>query len=324
MDAWQPQQLKLMEVGGNAKCRNFFQEYGVWALPFKERYASKAAAYYRGLLRATADSSVPAPPLIRREEAAEPEAGPADSANSSFDSSVSPPIRALGSRQHQQQQDESLLATLQQQAAAASAAAAAAAASVSSNGGAAIDTALQSVSSFVSGAKEYTAKTLEAAGETGLVEKAKGGIQSLLGVTEEKRARRLPAAIPLLQPLSSSRSKRSGVELACCSRQMLGRGTNSSMIINGIAGRSFVCALYVRPVSPAYSGSDGLAAACRSAPSSLWRTRPNGPEIGGAREIPVIFAAAKRAASGSLLFGCVPLRHLVFFARAQLRFSLWR
>ncbi|KAL8445189.1 hypothetical protein Emed_005824 [Eimeria media] len=172
MDAWQPQQLKLMEVGGNAKCRNFFEEY--------ERYASKAAAYYRSLLRAAADSSVPAPPLLRREEAAEPEASQADSANSSFDSSASPPIKSLGSQQQQQQQqDDSLLATLQQQAAAASAAAAAAAASVSSNGGAAIDTALQSVSSFVSGAKEYTAKTLEAAGETGIVEKAKGGLQSV-------------------------------------------------------------------------------------------------------------------------------------------------
>ncbi|KAL8428658.1 hypothetical protein ACSSS7_007085 [Eimeria intestinalis] len=188
MDAWQPQQLRLMEVGGNAKCKNFFEEYGVWTLPFKERYASKAAAYYRGLLRAAADSSVPAPSLLCREQAAEPEAGPADSANSSFESSVSPPIKALGSQQQQQrqQQDESLLATLQQQAAAASAAAAAAAASVSSNGGAAIDTALQSVSSFVSGAREYTAKTLEAAGETGIVEKAKGGFQSV-GVTHAQR-----------------------------------------------------------------------------------------------------------------------------------------
>lgn len=27
MDAWQPQQLKLMEVGGNTKCKNFFIEY---------------------------------------------------------------------------------------------------------------------------------------------------------------------------------------------------------------------------------------------------------------------------------------------------------
>lgn len=27
MDAWQPQQLKLMECGGNAKCKNFFIEY---------------------------------------------------------------------------------------------------------------------------------------------------------------------------------------------------------------------------------------------------------------------------------------------------------
>nr|AET50554.1 hypothetical protein [Eimeria tenella] len=55
MDAWQPQQLKLMECGGNSKCKNFFVEYGVWDLPFKERYATKAAAYYRALLRSSAE-----------------------------------------------------------------------------------------------------------------------------------------------------------------------------------------------------------------------------------------------------------------------------
>ncbi|KAL8433333.1 hypothetical protein Efla_001887 [Eimeria flavescens] len=180
MDAWQPHQLKLMEVGGNGKCKSFFEEYGVWDLPFKERYASKAAAYYRSLLRAAADSSLSPPPPLSREEAAEPEAALADNSSSSFDYSSSVPVRALGSQHDavQQQQEEGLFATLQQQAAAASAAAAAAAATVSSNSGAAIDTALQSVSSFVSGAKEYTAKTLEAAGETAFVEKAKGGFQS--------------------------------------------------------------------------------------------------------------------------------------------------
>ncbi|CDJ31176.1 ARF1-directed GTPase-activating protein, putative [Eimeria mitis] len=182
MDAWQPQQLKLMECGGNAKCKNFFVEYGVWDMPLKERYATKAAAYYRALLRSAAEPSVAAPPPLDRAAAAEPDAGAAASPPYSTLSS----IRSLGSRpldQQQQQQEGSkeedgLFASLQQQAAAASAAAAAAAATVSSTGGAAIDTALQSVSSFVSGAKEYTTKTIEAAGESGIIEKAKGGFQT--------------------------------------------------------------------------------------------------------------------------------------------------
>ncbi|CDI86630.1 ARF1-directed GTPase-activating protein, putative [Eimeria praecox] len=185
MDAWQPQQLKLMECGGNAKCKNFFMEYGVWDMPLKERYATKAAAYYRALLRSAADSSVAAPPPLDRAAAAEPDAAAAASPSFSPLSS----IRSLGSRpmdqqqQQQQQQDttkeeDGFMASLQQQAAAASAAAAAAAATVSSTGGAAIDTALQSVSSFVSGAKEYTTKTIEAAGESSILEKAKGGFQT--------------------------------------------------------------------------------------------------------------------------------------------------
>ncbi|CDJ68559.1 ARF1-directed GTPase-activating protein, putative [Eimeria necatrix] len=184
MDAWQPQQLKLMECGGNSKCKNFFVEYGVWDLPFKERYATKAAAYYRALLRSAAEPSVAAPPPLQREEAAQPDAAAA--ASPPYSSSNS--IRSLGSgignpQQQQEQQDsekeeEGFIASLQQQAAAASAAAAAAAATVSSTGGAALGTAFQNVSSFVSGAKEYTAKTIEAAGESGIIEKAKGGLQS--------------------------------------------------------------------------------------------------------------------------------------------------
>ncbi|CDJ38247.1 ARF1-directed GTPase-activating protein, putative [Eimeria tenella] len=184
MDAWQPQQLKLMECGGNSKCKNFFVEYGVWDLPFKERYATKAAAYYRALLRSSAEPSVAAPPPLQREEAAQPDAAAA--ASPPYSSSNS--IRSLGSgignpQQQQEQQDsekeeEGFIASLQQQAAAASAAAAAAAATVSSTGGAALGTAFQNVSSFVSGAKEYTAKTIEAAGESGIIEKAKGGLQS--------------------------------------------------------------------------------------------------------------------------------------------------
>ncbi|OEH78979.1 arf1-directed GTPase-activating related protein [Cyclospora cayetanensis] len=75
-------------------------------MPPKERYATKAAAYYRALLRSAAEPSITAPPL---------------------------PLK---------------------------------------------HSALQSVTSFVSGAREYTAKTFEAAGESNFVEKAKGGLQS--------------------------------------------------------------------------------------------------------------------------------------------------
>lgn len=181
MDAWQPQQVKLMQVGGNTKCKNFFVEYGVWDMPLKERYATKAATYYRSLLRSEADPSLPVPARLNPDDGPTP-----DDATASPSPSHQSSIRSLGSnlqkqqeqQQQEEQEDDGFMASLQQQAAAASAAAAAAAASVSSTGGAAIDSAFQSVSSFVTGAKEYTAKTIEAAGETNFIEKAKGGFQS--------------------------------------------------------------------------------------------------------------------------------------------------
>ncbi|KAL8428659.1 hypothetical protein ACSSS7_007086 [Eimeria intestinalis] len=78
---------------------------------------------------------------------------------------------------------------------------------------------------------------------------------------------------------------------------MLWREQSNSRISSGIAGARFVFALCVRRVSPAYGGSDGLAAASRGAPSSLWRRRPCEAKGGGAREVPLMFAAAQRPAT---------------------------
>ncbi|PFH35229.1 putative ARF1-directed GTPase-activating protein [Besnoitia besnoiti] len=74
MDAWNEKQKKMMSLGGNARCKAFFVEQGIADLPIKEKYATKAAAYYRQLLKSEVEGTAP-PPALQDGEGKEPEAG---------------------------------------------------------------------------------------------------------------------------------------------------------------------------------------------------------------------------------------------------------
>jgi ADP-ribosylation factor GTPase-activating protein 1 len=63
MDAWNPDQLKRMQAGGNGSLNNFLQTYGVTKhTDIKEKYNSKAAEFYREKIRADVDGKPYTPP----------------------------------------------------------------------------------------------------------------------------------------------------------------------------------------------------------------------------------------------------------------------
>eukprot|EP00811_Abedinium_folium_P026752 NODE_3976_length_1954_cov_4.209633.p1 GENE.NODE_3976_length_1954_cov_4.209633~~NODE_3976_length_1954_cov_4.209633.p1 ORF type:complete len:523 (-),score=136.10 NODE_3976_length_1954_cov_4.209633:384-1745(-) len=64
MDSWKPQQLRLMELGGNRKLREFLRKHKILDnTPIAVKYNTRAADWYRRHLRALADGSEPPPPL---------------------------------------------------------------------------------------------------------------------------------------------------------------------------------------------------------------------------------------------------------------------
>lgn len=64
MDAWNPDQLKRMQMGGNAKLNAFLKEYGIPKhTDIKEKYNSKPAEFYREKIRAEVDGRPYKPPL---------------------------------------------------------------------------------------------------------------------------------------------------------------------------------------------------------------------------------------------------------------------
>lgn len=64
LDHWTPTQLRMMELGGNQRWRNFLAEQGIPEdLPIREKYSTRAAAWYRANLRAEAEGSEPPEPL---------------------------------------------------------------------------------------------------------------------------------------------------------------------------------------------------------------------------------------------------------------------
>jgi ADP-ribosylation factor GTPase-activating protein 1 len=69
MDAWNPDQLKRMQLGGNAKLNGFLQQYGVpKATDTKDKYNGKPAEFYREKIRAEVDGrrySAPPPSEVR-------------------------------------------------------------------------------------------------------------------------------------------------------------------------------------------------------------------------------------------------------------------
>ncbi|CBZ54308.1 hypothetical protein NCLIV_047400 [Neospora caninum Liverpool] len=74
MDAWNDKQKRMMSMGGNARCKSFFLEQGIADLSIKEKYTTKAAAYYRQLLKSQVEGTPP-PPALADGEGKEPETG---------------------------------------------------------------------------------------------------------------------------------------------------------------------------------------------------------------------------------------------------------
>lgn len=64
MDSWKPLHLRMMELGGNRRFMDFMQEQGVPDdLPLRQKYRTRAAAWYRAQLRALAEEAEPPEPL---------------------------------------------------------------------------------------------------------------------------------------------------------------------------------------------------------------------------------------------------------------------
>jgi len=64
MDAWKPVHLKMMELGGNRRFNDFLRQHGIpESAPLREKYATRAAAWYRRNLRAEAEGSEAPEPL---------------------------------------------------------------------------------------------------------------------------------------------------------------------------------------------------------------------------------------------------------------------
>eukprot|EP00930_Biecheleria_cincta_P025137 TRINITY_DN17931_c0_g1_i2.p1 TRINITY_DN17931_c0_g1~~TRINITY_DN17931_c0_g1_i2.p1 ORF type:complete len:287 (+),score=42.04 TRINITY_DN17931_c0_g1_i2:91-861(+) len=65
MDTWQPTQLRMMELGGNRRFNDFMSKHGVpQSMPIREKYSTRAAAWYRENLRAEVEGRPPPPQLF--------------------------------------------------------------------------------------------------------------------------------------------------------------------------------------------------------------------------------------------------------------------
>lgn len=66
MDSWKPLHLRMMELGGNRRFREFLREHGVPEdLPIRQKYTTRAAEWYRENLLASAQGSKPPAPLAK-------------------------------------------------------------------------------------------------------------------------------------------------------------------------------------------------------------------------------------------------------------------
>merc|ERR1719195_2466970 len=64
MDTWKPIHLRMMELGGNRRFRNFLEEHDIPSeMPIREKYSTRAAEWYRKNLRALAEGRDPPCPL---------------------------------------------------------------------------------------------------------------------------------------------------------------------------------------------------------------------------------------------------------------------
>jgi len=66
MDSWKPVHLRMMELGGNSRFAAFLREHDIPEdMPLREKYRTRAAAWYRQTLRAEAEEAELPPPLER-------------------------------------------------------------------------------------------------------------------------------------------------------------------------------------------------------------------------------------------------------------------
>lgn len=64
MDSWKPVHLRMMELGGNRRFADFLRQHGIPEdMPLREKYRTRAAAWYRENLRALAEGVEPPAPL---------------------------------------------------------------------------------------------------------------------------------------------------------------------------------------------------------------------------------------------------------------------
>eukprot|EP00441_Pelagodinium_beii_P016682 CAMPEP_0197671370 /NCGR_PEP_ID=MMETSP1338-20131121/76558_1 /TAXON_ID=43686 ORGANISM="Pelagodinium beii, Strain RCC1491" /NCGR_SAMPLE_ID=MMETSP1338 /ASSEMBLY_ACC=CAM_ASM_000754 /LENGTH=81 /DNA_ID=CAMNT_0043251249 /DNA_START=76 /DNA_END=318 /DNA_ORIENTATION=+ len=68
MDAWKPEQLQAMELGGNELFRKLMQEHGLTGASLDQRYSAAPAAEYRKSLQASARQSLQAPSPAQASE----------------------------------------------------------------------------------------------------------------------------------------------------------------------------------------------------------------------------------------------------------------
>ena len=52
MDSWNEKELRMMQISGNNKLQNYFEEFDMNIKNNVDRYSSKASEYYRETLKA--------------------------------------------------------------------------------------------------------------------------------------------------------------------------------------------------------------------------------------------------------------------------------
>ncbi|KAL6772099.1 hypothetical protein ACKKBG_A28930 [Auxenochlorella protothecoides x Auxenochlorella symbiontica] len=83
MDAWNPDQLKRMQLGGNGACNAFLGKYGVTKhTDIREKYNSQAAEFYREKIKAELNGQAYTPPSPAEARAAAPPRPPLPSSAS--------------------------------------------------------------------------------------------------------------------------------------------------------------------------------------------------------------------------------------------------
>jgi ADP-ribosylation factor GTPase-activating protein 1 len=64
MDSWQPVHLRMMQLGGNQRFKDFFREHGIPEdMQIRQKYSTRAAEWYRRNLRAEAEGTELPEPL---------------------------------------------------------------------------------------------------------------------------------------------------------------------------------------------------------------------------------------------------------------------